>query len=367
MSPEKLKPAETDRRSQLREAKPLVYQKILKFKEKLSNGESIGIIQLQYNYACNFACQHCSIRRFQGQGKERQLMPADIKDLFHQADEIGLARVTITGGEPLVFKDFDQLVAAIDPTKFWINCDTNGWFLDEVRARHLKAIGVDRIQLSLDSLDAKEHDAFRGKKGAHDRALRAVEAAWKAGLAIFIQTVVTKQRLYSDELMDFIHFFNDQGIGVFLNHPKPVGAWEKNFEVLLDRQDIDYIEKELVPHHQVFTHLTPAYGINMGCIAVKGIFSVTQYGDVLPCPWIHVSLGNIFEEPLKDILDRGLQIKYFGERTETCLMGEDRDFIKKVAAGTYDQPLPVKWNKVFGPKERTKKPFNKESKLFNES
>jgi MoaA/NifB/PqqE/SkfB family radical SAM enzyme len=358
MSDKELKPQEAANRNKLKEEKPLVYEKIMKFDEKLKRGESIAIIQFQYNYACNFKCEHCSIKRFQGKKNARQFTIPDVKNLFKQADELGLARVTITGGEPLVFKDLDELVAAIDPKKFYINCDTNGWLLDKEKAEHLKSIGVDRVQLSLDSFDEEEHDRFRGVKGAYARAMKAVDIAQEAGLAIFMQTVVTKQRLYSEEFIKYIEYFNNKGIGVFVSYAKPVGAWEGHYEGLVDRNDMKYME-ELEKKYKVFTHLTPGYGLKMGCIGVKGMFSVTQYGDVQPCPYIHVSLGNVFEEPLKDIIDRGLKIKYFGEYVDTCLIAEDRDFIDKYIAGrVYGKPVPVPCNEVFTEEDITRKPFN---------
>lgn len=347
MADRTLTPAELSNRNKLQQEKPYVYEKIQKYDEKYRRGESIAIIQFQYNYQCNFRCEHCSIKGFQGKKEARQFTIPDVRELFRQADELGLARVTITGGEPLTFKDLDELVAAIDPQKFYINCDTNGWLLTEEKARHLKSIGVDRIQLSLDSLDAEEHDRFRQAKGAHARALKAVDAALNAGLGIFIQTVVTKQRLHSDEFIQFLEFFNKKGIGVFVSYAKPVGSWEGNFEALVDRDDMKFME-ELEKKHKVFTHLTPAYGLNMGCIAVKGMFSVTQYGDVLPCPYIHISIGNVFKEPLKDIIKRGLSIKHFGKHVDTCLIAEDRKFIDKyIVKKVYGKSLPVPCAEVF--------------------
>ncbi len=344
----KLKVGEQERRNKLKDEKPLVYEKTQRFDEKMARGESIAIIQLQYNYQCNVVCEHCSVKRFQGRNDARMLTPADVKDIFRQADEMGFARVTITGGEPLTFKDFDELVAAIDPQKFYVNCDTNGLLLTPERAKHLKAIGVDRIQLSIDSLDPEEHDAFRRAKGLHAKAMRSIDAARDAGLGIFIQTVVTRRRLYSDEFIKFLEHFNGMGIGVFVSYAKPVGAWEGNFDDLITREDMAYMEDVLERKYNVFTHLTKAYGLDMGCIGMKGMFSITQYGDVLPCPYIHVSIGNVFDEPLKDIIDRGLNLKFFGEHVDTCLIAEDRAFIEKYVAGRiYGKPVPVPWQEVF--------------------
>lgn len=358
MTDQSIRSEEADKRNKLKQEKPYVYEKIIKFKEKLERGESIAIIQFQYNYACNFHCEHCSIERFRGKNKKRSFTIADVKNLSRQADEMGLARFVITGGEPLVFKDFDELVAAIDPQKFYINCDTNGWFLDDVKARHLKSIGVDRIQLSIDSLDPEGHDKFRRAPGSHARAMRAIDASLNAGLGIFIQTVVTKQRLYSEEFANFVDYFNKRDITVFVTFAKPVGAWEGRFDGLIDRKDLEHM-RELEKKHKICTHLTPAYGLNMGCIGVKGMISVTQYGDVQPCPYIHTSIGNVFEEPLKDIIKRGLDIKFFGEYIDSCIIAEDRDFIDNyIVKKIYGQPLPVPCEKVFSEKDKTKIPFN---------
>lgn len=345
--PGQLKASEIEKRGSLKKEKPYVYEKMMKSDEKVKRGESIAILQFQYDYTCNFACVHCSVKMFQGKKQRRFFTPDDVKELSRQADAMGLAHLVITGGEPLVFPDFDEIVAAVDPEKFYITSDTNGWFLDAERAKHLKSIGVDKIQLSLDSLSAKEHDEFRRKKGAHKRALRAIDAALGAGLNIIIQTVVTKQRIRSQEFIDFLEFLNGKGVGVFVTYAKPVGSWEGNFDVLINRDDMDYM-RELEKKYNVFTHLTPSYGLNLGCIAVKRMVSITKYGDIMPCPYIHVSLGNFFEEPLRDIIERGLKIKYFGKYVDTCLIAEDRQFINDyVVKKIYGKPLPVPYSEVF--------------------
>ena len=319
----------------------------MKYAEKVEKGESIAILQFQYDYTCNFRCEHCCITKLRRKKGERCFTIDDVKELSRQADEMGLAHIVITGGEPLVFPDFDDIVKAIDPQKFYITSDTNGWFLDAERAKHLKSIGVDKIQLSLDSLSASKHDEFRRKKGSHERAVRAIDAVLNAGLNIILATVVTKQRVRSQEFIDYLEFAKGKGIAVFVTYAKPVGDWEGNFDVLVTRDDMDYV-REFEKKYNVFTHLTPSYGLDLGCISVKRMVSITKYGDVMPCPYIHTSLGNFFKEPLKDIIARGMKIKYFGKYVDTCLIAEDRKFIsdydvKKI----YGKPLPVPCNEVF--------------------
>lgn len=334
----KLTPLEIERRNHLKSYKPLVYEKVMKFDPKLTNGESIAIIQLQYNYICNFKCQHCSISDFQHKSNARSLTIADVRDLSRQADELGLAHIDITGGEPLLFRDMDQLIEAIDPAKFYIQSDTNGWLMTDETAKHLKDIGVDKIQLSLDSLSAQEHDAFRRKPGSHARALQAIDSIQRAGLNLQIATVVTHQRARSEELIRFLEFAKIKGAAVSVVWPKPVGEWAGNYDVLITAEDIAYVA-ELGKKYNLYDHLTPAYGLDIGCLAVKRMISITQYGDVLPCIWMYFSLGNIFDEPLKAILQRGM--KYFGKRESKCLVSQDREFIDTYIAKTYGKELPV--------------------------
>jgi MoaA/NifB/PqqE/SkfB family radical SAM enzyme len=344
----KLTASESEKRNKLKNEKPYVYEKIMKYDEKVKKGESIAILQFQYDYTCNFRCEHCCVTKIEAKNKNQFFTPESVKELSRQADEMGLAHIVITGGEPLVFPDFDDIVKAIDPQKFYITSDSNGWFLDDEKAKHLKKIGVDKIQLSLDSLNAQEHDDFRRKKGSYERAVRAIDACKNAGLNIILSTVMTKQRVRSQEFIDYLEFAKSKDIGTFVTYAKPVGEWEGKYDMLVTKDDMEYM-RVLEKKYNVFTHLTPSYGLNLGCIAVKRMVSITKYGDIMPCPYIHVSLGNFFDEPLKDIIDRGLKIKYFGEFQDTCLIAEDRKFIEDVEEKKiYGKPLPVPCSEVFG-------------------
>lgn len=348
---------ENSARNYLKEKKPLVYEKVSRFTEKYNRGESIALIQLQYRYMCNMLCEHCSIEAYQkNSARKRSLTPNDVKKLADQADALGLARFVISGGEPTTFPDLDELVAAIGPERFYINSDSNGYLLAE-KAQHMKDIGIDRIQLSVDSLDPEEHDKFRGKPGAWQHAMEGIEECKRIGLPLYIQTLVTKQRLHSQEFLDFVEHFNKMGLGVFITFAKPVGAFAGHYESMIDEKDLAY-ERELEKKYHLFTHLTPGYGLHMGCVGVKGFVSVTQYGDVQPCPYFHCSLGNIFDTTLKEILERGLAIKYFGEYYDECFLAEDVEWVKKYVAGPiYGKPVPVSYTEVFTAEDRTTSPY----------
>lgn len=348
---------ERERREYLKKTKPIVFEKVSRFTEKYNRGESIALIQLQYNYMCNMHCEHCSIASYQRNAiGKRSLTPDDVAELARQADELGLARFVISGGEPTTFPDLDELVKAIDPSRFFINSDSNGYLLAE-KAQHMKEIGIDRIQLSIDSLNPEEHDRFRRKPGAWQRAMAGIEECKRVGLPLYIQTVVTKQRLYTDEFEEFVRFFNNKDLGVFISFAKPVGAYAGHYESMINEKDLAY-ERELEKKYHLFTHLTPGYGLKMGCVGVKGFISVTQYGDVQPCPYFHCSIGNIFDTPLKEILARGKKIKYFGEYHDECFLAENEAWVKKYIDGPINgKPVPVPYTEIFGDNDWTTNPY----------
>ena len=354
---EKLSANEQAGRNYLKETKPRVFEKVSKFTEKYNRGESIAIIQLQYRYMCNMLCEHCSIEAYQKNAAgKRNITPADVKKLADQADEMGLARFVISGGEPTTFPDLDEVVEAIGPERFFINSDSNGYLLAE-KAEHMKKIGIDRIQLSIDSLNPEEHDSFRRKPGAWQRAMDGIKECKRIGLPLYIQTVVTKERLHSQEFLDFVKFYNDMDLMVFITFAKPIGAYEGHFESMIDQKDLEF-ERELEKKYRLCTHLTPGYGLHMGCIGVKGFVSITQYGDVQPCPYFHCSIGNILDTPFKDIIENGMRIKYFGEHYDECFLAQDVPWVKKyVADKIYGQPVPVPYEKVFGEEDWTQHPY----------
>lgn len=339
---------ESKKRAALKLAKPRVYEKVMDYAAKIKRGESIAIIQFQYDYRCNFRCEHCCTSRMNKD--QRHFTIPDVRELSRQADELGLAHFTITGGEPLLFPDLDELVAAIDPQKFYIAVDSNGWLLDDKKARHLKSIGVEKVHLSLDSVSPELHDAFRRKPGSHARVLKAIDASLRAGLSVLLNTVVTKQRAHSQEFIDFLEFTKKLGVGVVMMLAKPAGSWEGNKEVLLNEADLAHVRK-LEKRYNAFTHLVPAYGLDLGCIAVKRMVSMTRYGDVMPCPWIHISIGNFFQEPLKAILERGMNIKFFGKRMETCLGSVEGEFMRDYMSKIDGKPTPVPYAEVFAEKD----------------
>lgn len=356
MPDNKLTPAEQAKREGLKARKPYVAAKLANITAMEERGEISPIIRLEKSYLCNFQCTHCSAeyymdrhlkKVFKIEDARRKIDLNDIRELSRQADEMGLARFVITGGEPLVMKDFDAVVEAIDPEKHYVITDTNGWFLDDKRAKHLKEIGVEKVQLSLDSFIEKDHDEFRNKPKSYKRVMRAIDASLDAGLNLLLSTVLIKGRAKTKEFLDMCKFATEKGVGLYVSYAKPTGSCTDHPEFVIDKEDADIL-RELEKEYNVFSHMTPAYGSFKGCITVKGIITVTSTFEVTPCPYIDFSLGNLRETPLKEVLARGMRNPWLGPHRPDCLIGEDPKFIKIHTEKTkgYSQ-LPVPWGQGF--------------------
>ena len=341
---------EIKNRGKLQVRKPLAYEKIIRHPEKIKKKESAALIQMQYNYVCNFKCKHCAIERFKKKDG-RLLSISDVKRISEQADAMGLASICISGGEPLIFPDLENVINAIGPERFVISMDTNGWFLTEEKVKWLVEKGVDRIHLSIDGLESN-HDEFRGVEGSWGKCIKGLENCIKYGLSVIINIVATKSLISSGELIKQLDFLDKYGQHTSIIFAKPTGAFEQYKDEILDTKDVKYIQtlhQQLGGRYNTSTHLSPNCGHEFGCMCFKRHFSITANGDVLPCPWIPITMGNIFDEDLEIVVKRGLGIKWFSYDCKfSCLSGNrDMSFYKNIMpqieqADTY----PVDWKKI---------------------
>ena len=340
------KKIEKQKREKLKREKPQVFEKVIKIEERFRQGIATPIIDIAYSYACNLNCQHCTASRFEKKG--RKLTFADLRKISDDAHALGLCQFCISGGEPLIFKDLDEVIRALQPDKFHLAMSTNGLFMSQEMARHLKEIGLDKVKISLDDFDEKRHDDNRNSEGAYRKAIDAMFNAKDVGLSVVIQTVVTRQNSQTDRILQMAKFAQENGFTVDVLIARATGAWEGKHEVLINEEDATFLwkahEQYPVLHRDTFS----SYGMDKGCGCVDSTLHITPYGDVLPCVYIHIAIGNIFDESLSDIIKRGQSIKCFKEHSRLCLSGEDRNFIDNYMTKFYGKPLPLHWSEAFG-------------------
>jgi MoaA/NifB/PqqE/SkfB family radical SAM enzyme len=342
-----MKEKEKTSREKLRERKPLVLDKIIAHEH-----EMIPRIQLQADYMCNMKCSHCSISNVKDKSRH-QLTLDEIHNLFVEADKLGISRMTISGGEPLMFSNLDEMILAIDPSKFWIQIDTNGLLLSKEKLFHLRKMGVDSIAPSLDTLNFKEEASFGHGNKAAQNIIDHIDFIKECDFQIFMQTVVTRSRLYSNEFIEYLKYFTERKVGVFVSFAKPVGAFAGQYSECINHEDLKFFES-LEKQYMTFTHLTPGYGLNeeKHCVAGKNIFAVTAYGDVLPCIYWYCSFGNILDESFETIYKRMQSTNIFDH--PTCLLADNTNhFIEKYVDPLYkeNKKLPVSYKEILTEKD----------------
>ena len=339
---------EQAKRAKLKAEKPAVYEKVLKIKERFEQGIPTPIVDIVYRYACNLHCSHCcASKRFTPAVPGPRLTPASLRRFTDEADAYGLCQFNLSGGEPLLLKDFDQVVAALQPDKFHLSMSTNGFFLDAEMAKRLKSIGWDKIRISLDHFDEAEHDRNRNRPGAYKKAVKALENAKNAGLSVVIQTVVSHQNCRTGQLEEMAKFATANGYSVDVLIARAIGELEGHHEILVDEEDSKYIYELHQQYPVIHRDTFPCYGMDKGCGCVNAVLHLTPFGDILPCVFIHIGIGNIFTESLETIINRGLSIKHFSNYSAKCLSGEDRGFIAKYMTKFYGKPLPISWKDAF--------------------
>ena len=108
--------------------------------------------------------------------------------------------------------------------------------------------------------------------------------------------------------------------------------WQKMEEIICDEKDREHIKKLRKKYGNLVRNLWNPFDRGnekiLGCTTVNRLY-ITPLGDVLVCPYVHIKIGNILKQPLKEIVDFGFRIKYFREHSSLCLAGEDKEFISK--------------------------------------
>ena len=359
---ETLSLAEKSKRKDQSQKRPRVYEKIQSYFDGMLDGQISPILRLKINRSlCNLHCAHCCEEPYMSRDLKkrtgaidprRQMSLDDYRKLSEEADAFGIFRFVLTGGEALLDKNLDQLIDALDPQKHLIILDTNGWTFDEDKARWFAELGGYKAQISLDSMVEAEHDAFRGRKGSYKRVIRALHAAKSAGLELLISTCIVRDRVFSDEFLSMCEYCKEHDIPLYVTLAKPVGTAREKSSWVCTKRDVDQL-KMLEDRYNVFTHMCPSYGQPGRCITVKGINTINHDGELIPCPYMDLSIGNVVKEGLAPVLDRGMLNRWLGPHRDECIIGEHDEFIRFHNQAVKDYMdvsplLPVPYEHGFG-------------------
>ena len=166
---------------------------------------------------CNFRCTYCMPAEVFGEGykflpREALLSFEEIERLARVIVRLGAVKLRMTGGEPLVRQDIEQLVAMLAPIEGVDDfaMTTNAYFLPQ-KAQALKEAGLRRVTVSLDSLDDDVFQRMNGKRSNVQKVLAGIDAADKAGLGPIKINAVVQKGVNDHTIVDLARYCKDRG------------------------------------------------------------------------------------------------------------------------------------------------------------
>jgi radical SAM protein with 4Fe4S-binding SPASM domain len=261
--------------------------------------------QMDLTYRCNERCVHCYLPHHDA----GELTTAEISRVFRELADAGTLFLTLSGGEPLVRKDFFEIVAFARSLQFNVKLKTNGILIGAREATRLRALGVEKVQISIYSHLAEVHDAITRVKGSFARSIRAIGFLKEQGLKIAIATILMKQN--RDDYRQVLALARrldvtctlDPTITPFIDGDPSLLRLRISVsslrEVMLDQDLASGNEPVAVDEPPDDAMLDGA-----PCSAGHTSIYISPYGDVFPCVQFPLPTGNIRQRSFAEIWNK---------------------------------------------------------------
>lgn len=201
---------------------------------------------------CNFRCPYCMPAEFYSENhsfmpREELLRFEEITRIARLAVELGVCKLRITGGEPLLRKHLEELIRQLAeiPQVEDLALTTNGWLLAR-SAKALRAAGLNRVTVSLDSLNPRIFAQMNGRGYGPQRILEGIRAAQEAGLHPIKVNAVIQRSVNEEAVLELARHFRGSGVIVRFIEYMDVGTcngWQPS-DVLSAQQMRVRIHKE---------------------------------------------------------------------------------------------------------------------------
>ena len=271
------------------------------------------LVNWSLSVCCNFSCKHCYSRL----EKYSELSTEENKEIVKKLVSSKIYFANFGGGEPFLRKDIFDIAFFARENGLHISVSTNGFLIDEEITSKIKESRISKIEISLDSALEEEHDNFRNKKGSFKKAISAIELLRKNDVEVAVSSVISKINYKSyDELIDLVrklgvkkitfHNFKCIGLG-FKNRDEldltPQEWMEFYKNILLKKKKVSNITISL---DDPIICLLKEFGgrektIVPGSSCGKLSLAIKPNGDVTPCGFMQVSIGNLLKEDISDI------------------------------------------------------------------
>jgi MoaA/NifB/PqqE/SkfB family radical SAM enzyme len=282
--------------------------------------------------ACPQNCDYCYNR-----GRDGRVMDsATIIKVIQDLKAMGVFWIGFTGGEPLLNKDIVTITErAADGCA--VKLFTTGSTLTPLLAADLKRAGLFSVCVSLDDWREEEHDRARGTPGAFRQALRAIEIFQSTdGLHIGVSGVLSRKAIARDEVDEFLSFLIGLGVQeAWLSEAKPSvpAYWNKDGVITeAERKKLVSLQDRYNREGRITVNYLGHFEgqEHFGCNAGHKMVYIDAYGDVSPCVFIPLTLGNVQEQPVRHIFSA---MRRFFPSEESCFINRNYPLLRKYGAG----------------------------------
>jgi len=288
------------------------------------------IVSFAVTKACNLRCLHCHVS-----AKEAMTDELNVKEAMHAIDEmasLGTEALIFSGGEPLLRKDFVLTLAQYCEDNGVIPAMlSNGLLITPEVALQLKDSGIKAIGIPIDSVIPENHDKLRNLPGTFKKAVSAIKTCLDIDLEVIVTTMALKDTY--NEMPKRIEFLSNLGVDeVAVYDLVPVGRGKdvmdqamsnvqrvnliRYLQGLQENSEMVFTMSGGIPlYPEIATEMHKSHGTkskdllvkefwihnSVGCHAGILYFSLRPNGDVYPCTFLPIKVGNIREQNLTDI------------------------------------------------------------------
>ena len=296
---------------------------------------------------CNLRCSYCS-HFSSGSDNGTDLSLEEWLLFMEELNQCAVFNVTLSGGEPLIRKDFKEIVDGIIKNHMRFSILSNGTLLDDELAGYLKSTGrCDSFQISIDGPGPDEHDVFRGK-GSFEKALRGLKILMKHDIPATVRVTVHKHNVKQlDKIAELL--LEDIGLrGFSTNSASYFGLCRQNSaDISLNIDEYSYAMEKLLELNRKYNGrigaqagpLSSAYhwikmeesikngikshprcGKLTSCGGVFSKMAINPDGTMTPCSQLsHIKMGRINRDSLKNVWQNHPELKRLRERRDIPL------------------------------------------------
>lgn len=258
-------------------------------------------LQLELTHRCPLSCRHCYLGGACGRGEAAdELTSAEIVTLLDSARALGSLFLVLTGGEPLLRPDLEQVVLAARDRRLAVSLNTSGWGHDPAMLGRLAGRGLDTVQVSLYGPDAASHDAMTRMDGSFQQALGCLRAARDLGVRA-LAAVTPTTMAPPDAPARLADRLGREGLGAVLGlymQPRRDGDASPQ-EMTLDADGLRRVLGSFSPG--AAPRMARICAGDRPCGAGANTVSVDPTGGIYPCLPLRLRLGSIREQPLEEI------------------------------------------------------------------